>query len=192
MPTSLVLGVVVFLLAVGCSSSEPDPSTQASTATAPVAESKPAEVTTPGPATTAPPLNADKKGEDEEKGHDHEAPHGGSLVELGDEYAHVELVLDSATGTLTAYVLDGEAEAAVRVTQATLVLRLEVPGRAPGPITLAAVENALTGETRGDTSQFQSVVPALKGVNRFHGSLAALTVRGREFRDVAVEFPAEH
>jgi hypothetical protein len=42
--------------------------------------------------------------------HEHTAPHGGSLVEFGEEFAHIELVLDSATGVLTAYVLDGEAE----------------------------------------------------------------------------------
>ena len=50
-----------------------------------------------------------------EGGHEHVAPHGGALVELGEELAHLELVHDPTTGTLTAYVLDGEAEQAVRV-----------------------------------------------------------------------------
>jgi hypothetical protein len=35
---------------------------------------------------------------------DHQAPHGGSLLELGEEEAHVELVHDVKSGTLEAYV----------------------------------------------------------------------------------------
>ncbi|MBK7495896.1 MAG: hypothetical protein IPI28_11060 [Candidatus Omnitrophica bacterium] len=39
--------------------------------------------------------------------HHHAAPHGGTMVALGDHMAHLELVLDSQNGTLTAYILDG-------------------------------------------------------------------------------------
>ena len=45
--------------------------------------------------------------------HEHKPPHSGTLVEFGEEFAHLELVLDAATGTLKAYALDGEAEKAV-------------------------------------------------------------------------------
>ncbi len=31
-------------------------------------------------------------------GHEHAAPHGGTLIVLGDEFAHLELVLDPGTG----------------------------------------------------------------------------------------------
>jgi len=37
-------------------------------------------------------------------------PHGGTLVALGAEFAHTELLPDSSTGTLMAQVLDGEAD----------------------------------------------------------------------------------
>src|SRR5205085_2013512 len=60
-------------------------------------------------------------------GHEHTAPHHGQLVELGEEFAHVELVLDRKAGRLTAYVLDGEAEQPVRVTQPTLTLMCTAP-----------------------------------------------------------------
>ena len=46
--------------------------------------------------------------------HEHTAPHGGTLVVFGNEFAHIELVLDQTTGKLTAYVLDGEAEKSVQ------------------------------------------------------------------------------
>ena len=32
--------------------------------------------------------------------HEHTAPHGGTLVVFGDEFAHIELVLDQTTGKL--------------------------------------------------------------------------------------------
>ena len=56
--------------------------------------------------------------------HEHHAPHGGSLQVFGKEFAHLELVLDAATGRLTAYALDGEAEGPVRLKQRLIRLRV--------------------------------------------------------------------
>ena len=42
-------------------------------------------------------------------GHHHVAPHGGTLVVFGNEFAHLELVLDLSVGKLDAYFLDGMA-----------------------------------------------------------------------------------
>src|SRR5881628_3178191 len=83
--------------------------------------------------------------------HEHHAPHGGALQVLGEEAAHVELSLDTKTGKLTAWVLDGEAERPVRIAQPSLHLTLTDIGT----VDLAAVANPLTGETAGDTSQFE-------------------------------------
>lgn len=121
--------------------------------------------------------------------HEHHAPHGGSLEVLGEEAAHVELVLDPATGGLTSYVLDGEAEKPVRVAQPKLVLKIEdLPG-GPTTVELTAVANPLTGETVGDTSQFEGRSDKLKGATKFEGSLATITARGVKFDAVAIGFP---
>src|SRR5580692_2910328 len=56
--------------------------------------------------------------------HEHKAPHGGSLVELGEEFGHVELVSDPGSGKITAYILDGEAEESVKIQQPELELQL--------------------------------------------------------------------
>lgn len=119
------------------------------------------------------------------------APHGGTLVELGEEFAHVELVLDQASGTLTAYTLDGEAEQAVRLTQGSMELNLVPPNGPPTNVTLNGVANSLTGETDGETSQFRAVVPALNGAAQFEGVLKAITIRGRQFRDVSFHYPSD-
>ncbi len=104
----------------------------------------------------------------------------------------MELVFDSASGLLTAYILDGEAEQPIRLSTATLTVGITAPGATPVSVSLAAVANALTGETVGDSSQFQARVPSLTGLSTFAGILPSLTVKGQAFTDVAFTFPAEH
>ena len=125
-----------------------------------------------------------------ESGHEHKAPHGGTLVELGDEFAHVEVVLDAAAGTLTAYSLDGEAERAMRLPQPGMLVRFVLPGELPREVTLSGVSNALTGETATDTSQFHATIPALRGATTFEGSIKNIVVRGTRFDDVAFRYPS--
>jgi hypothetical protein len=118
--------------------------------------------------------------------HAHTAPHGGVLVELGEEFAHVELVLDRAAETLTAYVFDGEAERPIRVSAPSL--RVALDGDLP-TLELAPVASALTGETAGDTSQFAARHASLRRDGPRQGRLAEITVKGQVFRDVAFEIP---
>ncbi len=127
--------------------------------------------------------------------HEHKPPHQGALQVLGDEAAHVELVLDRDTGKLTAYVLDGEAENAVRIATPSLplVIRAVEPapgsGSPPATVELRAVPNVLTGETVGDTSQFEATVKTLQHVDRFEGTFPRVDVKGTRFADVAIYYP---
>jgi hypothetical protein len=126
-----------------------------------------------------------------ESTHEHEAPHGGTLVELGDEFAHLELVRDAAAGTVTAYVLDGEAEQPIRIRQQTIGLLLTVPAEtAEKPFELAAQASVLTGETAGDTSQFALTHEVFRQPVPLEGSLLPLEVRGQMFRDIRFTLPA--
>jgi hypothetical protein len=118
-------------------------------------------------------------------GHEHTAPHHGQLVELGDEFAHVELVLDRKIGTLTAYVLDGEAEQPVRVVQPSLTLVCTAPlVLEKQPLELVAAANVLTGEKSGDSSEFAAGDAALRDLVQMEGRILQVTVKGRTFRDV--------
>lgn len=119
--------------------------------------------------------------------HAHEAPHGGTLVELGEHFAMLEFVLDAGAGTLTVYVLDGGAEQAVRVAQPTIAVTFDAPQVLAGQVlTLAAKANVLTGETVRDTSEFVVTHPALKGQAAFSARVAEVAVKGQTFKDVAV------
>src|SRR5438270_2107789 len=87
--------------------------------------------------------------------HEHKPPHGGTPVALGDELYHVELVLDSPTGKLQAFVFDGELENFIRSTVPSFEIDAAVNG-APQALQLSAVANPATGETIGDSSLFEA------------------------------------
>lgn len=120
--------------------------------------------------------------------HEHHPPHGGTPVVLGEEAAHIELVRDAATGGLQAYVLDGELENFIRVADPTLTIVATVEG-AERVLTLPAVASSASGETVGDTSLFETQADWLKTTPHFTAKLAAITVRGTSYRDVAFAFP---
>ncbi|MGE3524203.1 MAG: hypothetical protein AB7I96_15190 [Candidatus Dadabacteria bacterium] len=134
-------------------------------------------------------------GHNDGHGHEHTAPHGGTLIVLGDEFAHLELVLDPEEGTLRGYVLDGEAESPVRIEQREIEIRIAVPdpgGNVPAselPLRLSAVYNILTGEKEGDTSEFAVRSERLKGMKQFGAVITAITIKGREFEEVEFRFP---
>ncbi len=93
--------------------------------------------------------------------HAHHAPHGGTLVPLGQHLYNLEFVHDSENGRLTAYLLDAHAENFIRGPLAAINLTVEVSDT-PKPLTLVAVANSATGETVGDTSEYSVQVDWLK------------------------------
>lgn len=120
--------------------------------------------------------------------HEHQAPHGGTAVVLGNEAYHLELVRDAATGTLQAYVLDGEMEKFIRTNAAAIEIVATVNG-APQTLALQPVASAVTGETVGDTSLFEGKADWLKTTAQFDATLKTITIRGTTFSDVKFNFP---
>jgi hypothetical protein len=133
---------------------------------------------------------------DDHAGHDHSAhakhvhtaPHGGTLIELGEHAFNIELVRDAATGKLTAYVLDSHAESFVRISAPSFEITATVAG-AKQKLTLVAVANAATGEKIGATSQFEATADWLKTTAAFDGVVTALTIRDNPFKSVAFKLP---
>ncbi len=125
--------------------------------------------------------------------HEHKPPHKGTLVVLGEEFSHLEFVLDSEKGQLTAYALDGEAENAERIPQKSIDLKITLDKGQPQQrelnLTLNAVENVLTGESVGDTSEFMAQSDDLKSRNKFFATIANVTIKGQEFKNVDFDFP---
>ena len=116
-------------------------------------------------------------------GHTHRAPHGGTLVEVGEHAYNLELVRDATAGKLTAYVLDGHAENFIRIAAPSFEL-VAITGGEKKPLTLRAVANTATGETVGNTSQFEAQADWLKNTAEFPGSVTLIDIRGTQFQNV--------
>jgi len=128
--------------------------------------------------------------EHEKAGHHvHVAPHGGTLVEVGEHQFNLEFILNASSGKLTAYLLDAHAENFVRLETQTLEIDVAAPGPARRLI-LNATANAATGETVGNTSQFEGKVDWLKGATSLTGTVARLDVRGTNFLQIPIVVPA--
>jgi hypothetical protein len=119
--------------------------------------------------------------------HVHKAPHGGTLVELGDHAYNVELLRDPATGKLTAWILDAHAENFVRIPAPAIQLVANV-ANTPQNLLLTAVANPATGETVGNTSQFEIQADWLKTAAAFSGTLT-VGIKGTKFEKVAFSLP---
>ncbi|MET0262159.1 MAG: hypothetical protein ABW223_04625 [Rariglobus sp.] len=120
--------------------------------------------------------------------HEHVAPHGGTLVVLGDEAFHLELVRDAEAGRLEAYVMDGELEKFIRLPLASFEMTASVNG-VTQTLMFKPVANAATGETAGDTSLFSVEAEWLKTHASFDAVITAITVRGTTFTAVQFNFP---
>lgn len=118
--------------------------------------------------------------------HHHRAPHGGTLIELGHEDAHLEIVVDRLTGGIAVYVLDGEAERAVKVAQPELDVHVNGPNQStPVHVVLRAAANVLTGEAVGHSSQFTGRHPVFKTAGVLRGTIGPVTVRGAAYKALA-------
>lgn len=87
-------------------------------------------------------------------GHAHaeKGPHGGPLLELGDEEYHIEVMVDEKANTLTLYVLDSAAKAAVPTDAKEAVINLKHAGK-PEQFKLPAAK--LKTDPMGLASSFQ-------------------------------------
>lgn len=120
--------------------------------------------------------------------HVHAALHGGTLIEIGDHAYNLELVRDTATGKFTAYVLDSHAENFVRIAAPSLEV-VAYSGGERRTLTLLPVANTATGETIGNTSQFEAEADWVKRGGELNGEIAAFEIRGTRFPTTAFNLP---
>jgi len=87
-------------------------------------------------------------------GHPHptEGPHHGQLIELGNEAYHGEWVRDAATGSITIYILDGQARNEVAIGKDAAVINLFVDGL---PQQIRLIPQPSAGNAAGQTSRFK-------------------------------------
>ena len=121
------------------------------------------------------------------KNYGHVAPHGGVHVEIGDHQFNVEFVHDEETGKLSAYTLDAHAENFLRTAMTAFDVVVSAGGEVR-TVSFKPVANTASGETVGDTSQYDATDPWLKDKHAFAGIIGKIDFRGTVFTDVPFRF----
>ncbi|MBA2116140.1 hypothetical protein [Bremerella alba] len=145
----------------------------------------------------APSEGSDEHEHSEGDGHDHgdehahpsEGPHHGSLIELGNEEYHAELVHNEESGTVTIYLLDGHAEKPVAIIAPEITINVTYDGQG-SQFKLPAV-----GATGGKAAEFASSDPAFAESLDTEGAEAQLvvTINGKQYRgSVAHDHEHDH
>jgi hypothetical protein len=119
-----------------------------------------------------------------EHAHDHShahGPHGGHIVEIGEEEYHAEW-LHAEDGTVTVYVLDKEMKNEVPIAAETITIDLKI-GETPKSFTLEAVQRS-----EGDmpkTAKFEvtdkGLVEVLKGLGGSVTATLKLDIDGKPY-----------
>jgi hypothetical protein len=141
-----------------------------------------------GPSAQYKPADQLPPAHDHGHGHSEEGPHHGSLVELGDDEFHAEIVVDGKAHSLKLYLLGPDAKTAASTPATEAVITLE-----DGPtLTLKAVE----GQPEGMNTVFEVVdeeaVHEIAEAEFIHGSLK-ITVGEKEYSvGLDVHFHADH
>jgi hypothetical protein len=129
--------------------------------------------TAPPPETTA----SDEHGHDHADGHDHghgsAGPHGGQIIELGEEEFHAEFLHDDSRQKVGVHMLDSSAAKPAPIDATSIVINCMVGGK-PAQFTLNSV--AQEGETAGTASYFELVSKELSDALDAEGANPRLNV----------------
>jgi hypothetical protein len=124
-------------------------------------------------------------------GHTHEPPHGGTPVVLGYDDFHLEFVRDAEAGKLTAFVLDGHLHNFIRIRERYFEMDVAFNGQEE-TLTFRQVANPATGETVGDSSQFEAEADWIRTVDEFEAVIRQIDVRSNVYENVQFNFPEGH
>ncbi len=125
--------------------------------------------------------NHETGGHDHSHDHGAEGPHGGHVIELGEETAHLEVTM-GADRTITVYVLGGDMESPMQVAVGDILFELE--GEGDEEVELELTPMPLEGEEEGKSSVFvvkSDLVPeAVTDIEKLHGHIH-ITIDGTEY-----------
>jgi hypothetical protein len=121
--------------------------------------------------------------EEESHHHVHSSLMGGTLIEIGDHAFNIEF-LKKENGVWSLYILDAHAENFVRI-KSPQINAFWVDGGLKTPIQFQAIANPATGETVGETSQFD--FEAIDANASGEILIPSLKISTKEFVDVRIE-----
>ena len=133
------------------------------------------------PASGPRPQASAHKDHDHQHAHASQGPHGGSMIELGSEDFHAELVHDDQAGNITIYFLDASAKHAAPIDAPEVKVNLRHDGQAQQFKLVALADQ---GDPQGRASRFVSTQKELADEldhEHAHGQLV-VTINGKQYR----------
>lgn len=126
-----------------------------------------------------------KKPDGSGAGHKHAAPNGGTLIEIGEHYANVEVLLDNKEGHLTLFMLGAHAAKPAKLTQPSVEVTLSPEGGEPIKLSAKPLKSELTDTgSEGGASVYEVMDAKLKGLGHFDIAIASLDILDKQFTDV--------
>ena len=115
------------------------------------------------------------------RAHAEKGPHGGMLIELGNEEFHGELLHNETTGEVAIYLLDASAENSVAIDAQQILINVKFPDRGEQ---FALTADPADGDPDGVSSRFISTNEALGEAldSEEAQSQLVLTIEGKPFR----------
>lgn len=143
-------------------------------------------------APTTPPASETADQHEDDHGHDHgdhghasEGPHGGPLIELGNNEYHAEVVHDESAGSVTIYILDSAATKQVPIESAEISINAVHDGQ---PVQHKLPARPDEGDPEGKSSRFVSSDADL--VSHLHEEEAnaklVVSIKGKSYRGTVV------
>jgi hypothetical protein len=121
--------------------------------------------------------------------HPYRAPHQGTIVVLGRDEFHLELVRDAAAGTVTAYLFNETVTIPVRSKSSGFEIIATVDGQ-KRTLAFTPQPDATRGETAGDTARFSAGAGWLKTTPKFEAEIPLIKLLNTTFLHVKFPFPA--
>ena len=121
-------------------------------------------------------------------GHFSAPPHGGTPVVVGSHGFHLELVRDAEKSRFQAYVIDGHFEHYVSVPEKSFDMVATVGGQEQ-KITFNRTPAPGGNDAAKDSYSFEGTADWVKTATNFTAVIPTITLKGRTFRNVRVNFP---
>lgn len=118
----------------------------------------------------------------------HKSPHGGALVPIGEDVAHLEFALNPEDGMLTMYVWDGEAKNPMYLPQELVFIQLAAGGL-EFPIVLFQQDDSGMAQRPERASRYAASHQRLVGVDHFDALMEGVTFGKQSYRRIPFTYP---
>ena len=130
----------------------------------------------------------DHEGHNHGDAHGHQAPHGGVLVNVENEFCHLEFVLEPGTTRLQMHAMRFHPrEAPVKFFMEKIEATANA-GNEEKTITFKPTKRDGVTATDQPTSVYVAEVDWLENAPNFNGTVKKLTIEGKPFSEIAFQF----